>query len=45
MAGVTRVPARNAADTLEAVHDVAVDTKRVARLGNGRVVRLRSKHM
>jgi len=31
---VSHVPAGDAADALKAVHDVTVDTKRVARLGN-----------
>lgn len=38
--GIGRVPTGDATDTLEAVHDVAVDAKRVARLGNRCVVRL-----
>jgi len=40
VAGVADVPARDATDALEAVHYVAVHTKRVARLGDSRVVRL-----
>lgn len=42
MAGVRDVPTCDAADTLKAVHDVAVHAKRIARLGNRRVVRLYS---
>ena len=37
---VSHIPTSDAADTLEAVHDVAVDAKCVARLGNRCVVRL-----
>jgi len=43
VAGVIDVPTGDAADTLEAVHDISVDAKRVARLGYRRVVRLQKQ--
>ena len=44
VSGVVDVPAGDAADALEAVHDVAIHSKRVARLRHSRVVRLSPQH-